>query len=121
MRTQYLDLAGRKYPIRLTLTAAKELTERFGGIDKIGDALGGDVSRNVDSVNDLLTTLLRAGRVYAAACGEQLPPELECAPADLIDLSDISAVIGTVAAAMSDDASREVEAVSKNGEATRGS
>ena len=49
--------------------------------------------------------------------GGELPPELPCRPADLIDVRDRSAIAAIVAASLT-DTSRTVEIEPKNGDAT---
>ena len=66
-----------------------------------------------------LPILMKAGRIYAAEIGEQLPPELKCRPLDVLDASD-PLVLGTVISAIQKGTSRTVETVQKNGEATPG-
>ena len=87
----------------------------------MGDALTGtDMAGQVDALDDVLTTLMKAGHIYASACGEELPPPIPCKPSDLIDAADGTA-LKAVLETMHGDAKREVEAVTKNGEATQGS
>ena len=121
MKTVYIELAGQKHPLRMSLAATKALSERFGGLDQMGEALtGSDVAAKVDALDDVLAILMKAGRIYASACGEELPLPIPCKPSDLIDASD-GTVLKSVLETMRGDAEREVEAVTKNGEATQGS
>ena len=120
MKTVYIELAGQKHPLRMSLAATKALNERFGDMDQMGAALTGEnVGVQIDALDDVLTILMKAGRIYASAFGEELPPPIPCKPSDLIDASD-GTVLKSVLEAMRSDARREVEAVTKNGEATQG-
>lgn len=117
--TQYLEVAGQRHPIRLTLRAVQQLSARFGGIDNMGRILmdTSDMDAQLDALNDVLIILLKAGRCFASLAGEQLPPELPCDPIDVID-TDVASALSVVLSAMRGDSEREVETVPKNGEAT---
>ena len=119
MKVSYIELLGKKYPLCFSLTAATEMEEAFGGLDKLSERLtGGGIARQAVAVNTALEILLKAGRVYASASGMEVPEPLPCAPADLIDVTDgeaVRAIFSTVAG----DAEREVETV-PNGKAGPG-
>ena len=118
MRMSYVEFLGRKYPLCFSMAASQELVEAFGSLDKMADALDetklGEMAAAVDKI---LTILMKAGRIYAQAVGEDVPPELPCRPADLIDITDKQA-INAIFNAMKTDSERSVEAVSKNVKAT---
>lgn len=120
--TVYIDLAGQKHPIRMTLRAAKELNARFGGMDNMAKVLtnNSDVDALLDALNDTLKILLKAGRCYESLIGTELPPPLPCDPIDVID-ANTKETLATIMTAMRSDTEREVETVPKNGEATRDS
>lgn len=124
---QYIELAGVKHPMVMSLAAAKALTEKFGGLDQMGKALAGEggedggnsIIQTVDTLDTVLEILMKAGRVYAAAVGEELPPPLTCGPSELIDVRNNNAV-QAILDTMTADADRTVKTVAKNGEATQG-
>ena len=120
MKVNYIELLGQRHPLCLSLSGAEALSEAFGSLEKMGELLDSqDVSRMAKAVDTILTILLKAGRIYADALGEKLPPELPCRPSDLIDVRDRGAV-EAIFAAMRADAGRDVEAAPKNAAATRG-
>lgn len=122
MNVTYIELAGKKHPLCFSLAVSEKLDEAFGGLEKMQDELDSkSISRISKAVDVVLTALIDAGRVYMTACGEgeTLPPRLNCRPVDLLDVRD-QKVIATVLAAIKGDNAREVEAVTKNGEATQG-
>lgn len=121
MKMSYIELAGKKHPLRLSLGASEKISDEFGSLDSMQKSLlnkdisQGDTIRIIDRV---LTILMEAGRIYASACGDELPPELTCRPVDLIDASD-PAAIQAIISAMKDDTDRTVETEVKNVEATQ--
>lgn len=129
--TVYIELAGQKHPMRMTLRAAKEINAKFGSFTAMGEALKGPVAPDgegtsatadavdarINAINELLKILLKAGRCYESLMGTELPPPLQCDPIDLIDADDTQ-TLTAIFAAMKNDTAREVETVPKNGEAT---
>lgn len=120
MKIKTIELLGEQHPLCFSMTASQNLTERFGSIQAMGEQLmSDDRSIRVDAINDVLTELLRAGRIYAKAKGEELPREITCKPVDIMppDTAEPVALIISVLAA---DAKREVEVenTGKNAEAT---
>lgn len=117
-----INLAGREYPLCFSFTAMKRISERFGSIQKMGEALdraSDDIAAFVDALNDTLKILIEAGRIYAAHNGMEVPPPLDCEPADLLDNSSMGALTA-VFAAINGDSKRTVEvAPGKNAEATQ--
>ena len=120
MKVSYVEFLGQKHPICFSLAASEQLVEAFGSMEQFANELdGGDLAKTARAVDITFQILLKAGRVYASAIGEELPPELPCRPADLIDVRDKSA-IAAIFAAIRSDTSRTVEVEPKNGEATPG-
>lgn len=120
MRVSYVELLGEKHPLCFSLAASEELSEKFGGLEKMQNALeSGDITRLAKAVDVVLSCLMKAGRIYVKAMGGELPNELPCRPADLIDVTDGEAV-KAIFTAISADTSREVEAKGKNARATQG-
>lgn len=120
MKVSYIELLGKKHPMCFSLTAATEMDEAFGGLDSMTDQIReGSLVQQAKAVNKAVEILLKAGRIYASACGMELPDPLPCAPADLIDVTD-GAAVRAIFSTISGDTEREVEAFLKNGEATPG-
>ena len=120
MKVSYIEFLGEKHPVCFSLSASEELSEKFGGLEKMQKNLtSGDIAKVSAAVDAVLTCLMKAGRIYVGAMGGDLPPELPCRPADLIDVTDKSAV-ESIFAAIQADTSREVETKGKNAKATPG-
>ena len=120
MKVTYIELMGKQYPMCFSLTAATEMDDAFGGLKHLSDRMqAGNLAQTSAAINTALEILLKAGRIYASACGMEIPDPLPCAPADLIDVTDGEAV-KSIFSAISGDTVREVETVPKNGKATQG-
>lgn len=120
MRVSTIELLGKKYPMCFSLTAATEMDEAFGGLENLPARINsGGLAQQMAAINTALEILLKAGRIYALASGQEVPEPLPCAPADLIDVTD-GAAVKAIFSAISNDTEREVETVPKNGEAAQG-
>lgn len=120
MKISYVEFLGRKYPCCLSLAATERLSAAFGGLSEMQKAISGEnLAGAATAVDTVLEILMNAGRIYAQAVGETVPPELPCRPSDLIDVTDGSA-IRAIFDVIRTDSDREVEAEPKNGEATQG-
>ena len=112
MKVTYVEFLGQKHPLCFSLAASEKI------LDAMSDAItGDDLANKVHAIDRVLQILMKAGRIYASACGEDLPPELPCRPADLIDVRDPKAT-QAIFDVMRSDTERTVEAEGKNGEAT---
>lgn len=121
MADYHITLAGHDYPMRFTLGAARRMTERFGDLSKMGEALSdGGTSEQLDALNFVLKVSINAGMAYNRMMGLEVPPALQCEPEDLLDLQSASDAMMEIQRMMSGDMNREVETVSKNGGATQG-
>lgn len=120
MKVSYVEFLGQKHPLCFSLAASEAILEEFQSLGAMSDAITGeDVAKKVHAIDRVLQILMKAGRIYASACGEDLPPELPCRPADLIDVRDPKAT-QAIFDVMKADTERTVEAVGKNGETTSG-
>lgn len=120
MRVSTIELLGKKYPMCFSLTAATEMDEAFGGLEKLSERMqSGTLAQQAAAINRALEILMKAGHIYATASGMEVPEPLPCAPADLIDVTD-GAAVKAIFSAISSDTGREVETVPKNGEAAQG-
>ncbi len=52
-RSAAIEIGGKKYELLLTTKATKEISEKFGGLEKIGDAL-----KDAKDVNDALSIVV---------------------------------------------------------------
>lgn len=120
MKVTYVEFLGQNHPLCFSLAASEKILEEFKSLDAMSDAItGDDLANKVHAIDRVLQILMEAGRIYASACGEDLPPELPCRPADLIDVRDPKAT-HAIFDVMKADTDRTVEAEGKNGEATSG-
>ena len=110
MRISYIELLGNKYPLCFSLSATEKLIEEFGSLEEMQNALS---SNSIKAINATLDVLMEAGRRYCEVAHIDCPAPLPCRPADLIDLSDPSAV-SAIFSAMSGGNEREVEVAEKN-------
>lgn len=121
MRIDYIELLGTKHPVCFSLSAAREIGEHYGGMDKLDASIkDGDVSKLAEAVDVITEALLKAGRIYDKMRGVELPPKLECRASDIIDVTDAD-MIAQIFSVLQTDSKREVEAeTSKNAETTQG-
>ena len=120
MKLGYLELLGQKHPLCFSYAAAAELEEAFGSLEAMGDQVDSEkLSVSVPATNTLLEVLMKAGRIYAKAMGEELPPELPCKPVELIQANQRREVI-VAFRTITGHSAREVETEGKNAEATQG-
>lgn len=117
MRVSYIELLGQKHPMCFSLTASAELDAAFGGLESLSDRIqSGSLAQQAEAINRAVEILMKAGRVYAAAMGMDVPDPLPCAPADVIDVTD-GAAVRAIFSTIAGDTEREVETEGKNGEA----
>lgn len=117
MKVSYIELAGRKYPMCLSLSAAAALEDTFGDLTKMGEALThGSIRDKTAAVNDVLRILIAAGRTYVLAEGGEVPELLNCAPSDVLDVTS-GAAVKAIFSTITGDTKREVEAEPKKAEA----
>lgn len=120
MKVHYIELLGKKHPLCFSMAAAEELDEHFGGLDKMADALTSkDIKVVAKATDKVLMEMLKAGRIYAGAMGEELPPAIPCKPSDILDPREGRA-ISAIFAALKGDSARKVR-TQGNAEATQGS
>ena len=120
MKISYIELLGKKYPLCFSLAASEKISDEFGSMEKMTKSLkSNDFGTMAKTVDAVLTALMDAGQIYCRMANIECPPPLECRPADLIDLSDPTA-IQAIFEAMAVGNEREVEVVSKNAKTTPG-
>ena len=121
MKVSYIELLGEKHPLCFSLSATEEIVEEFGGTEQMTDAItSGDTVSQLRAVDKVLDILLRAGRRYCEAAGIEMPAKaLRCRPADVMDVTDPSAV-QAIFSTISADSARTITATPKNAEPTQG-
>lgn len=120
MKRSYIELLGEKHPLCFSMSAVEEIAEEFGDVDAMSSVLtSGKQSDKIRAASKVLDILLRAGRRYCLAMGEDLPPALPCSVADILDPTD-TAGIQAIFDTMRQDTAQEVEAKSKNASPTQG-
>lgn len=119
MKVQHIELLGKKYPLCFSLAVAEELDEHFGGLDKMADELTSkDIKKVARATDVVLVAMMKAGRIYAGAMGEEVPPPIPCKPSDLLDPREGRA-ISAIFTAVKSDGARKVR-TQGNAEATQG-
>lgn len=116
MRLHYLEIKpGERHPMCFSLSATEAIIDRFGSLDAMRRAMedSEDAAARLRAIDDVLTALLDAGRRYCAEMGVDMPPPIRCRPADLIDVSDPSA-IRAIFETIQGDSARTIEARGKN-------
>ena len=120
MKIGYIHLAGEDHPLCFSLSAAEKITAEFGDMEGMGKALSGsNMNVQLAAISKTLDILLDAGRKYAEVMGMDLPRKLPCKAADIIDITDESA-IKAIFSAVQAGSDRDVEVASKNVEAGQG-
>ena len=70
MRTSVIEINGEKHLLCFNLYAVKECSERYGSIVGINDAVhAGAEGKRIEECLWLLSTLMRAGEMYAKESG----------------------------------------------------
>ena len=114
MKVTYINLLGEEHPMCFSLSAIEEISDTFGSVDAMSEAVESDnVALKLSAVSKLLNILIKAGRRYGALVGMELPKEIKGNVGDLIDISDPEA-ISKVFEAIANDSEREIEVKSKN-------
>ncbi len=120
MHVTYIELLGERHPLCFSLAAVEAMEAAFGSLEGMSAELNcGQLGRIAKAADTALAILLKAGRIYCSASGQELPQALPCRPADVIDVTD-KETISAIFRAMSGDSRREVEAETKNAPATPG-
>lgn len=69
-----IQIAGREYPMALTLGAMSQLDEMCGGFDHVSDAFNGKTTMQVvDTLVQMLSILIRGGCDYQRGMGLEAP------------------------------------------------
>ena len=114
-------ICGEDRVLCYSLRVTKAVTERYGtgGIREKLKSAG--TTETLDAVIWMLTLMMQAGKKYADKNGIPCPPApSEDEMLDEYGLDDLAELYGTFTATMDAGGQQEVEAESKNGEATQG-
>ena len=102
-RAEKVVIGGEEYDLLLTTLATKEIAQKYGGLDKLGDMMqGGDIIQSLDEVAWLIATLANQPIMIANRKNHEKRElltaedvELMTSPADIGNMSDaIMAAIG---------------------------
>ena len=117
MKLSYIELRGEQHPLCYNLYAVEEICDAFGSLDEMRTAIESeDKGQQVSAIGKLLRCLLDGGRAYCDEMEIALPRAVKN-PAALIDVTDpdtVRAIFSTI----NSDKKTEIEAISKNVEAT---
>jgi hypothetical protein len=119
-----IEIAGSKYPLNFSTKAAKEIAQRYDGLENIEDAFSGKaVDAMMDEIIWLLSLLIAQGVAYKRIVeGEDVKgitaDELEV----VLGVADMTDMKGKIMNAMLGGMKREVEVEPdpKNAETTQG-
>lgn len=75
MRTVYIELAGKEYPMSFSLGASKKLTSKYGSMEGLKKAIGtnGDDTKKLDMITELLELLIAQGCARKNAFEKDIP------------------------------------------------
>ena len=80
--TVYIEVAGKEYPMRFSIAAAKAISEKFGSLDNLSEALSGaGEAETLDNVLWVVALLIQQGCAYKNLF-EKDQPVLENAPVE---------------------------------------
>lgn len=128
-RISYIEVAGKKYPLSLSLGATKEICNKFGSMKEMQKALSDteNLAGLIDTLTYVMEVLIRQGCAYINAFGKYLPKEKDlavdedgkCVPITqellevYIDFNNAPKLIEAVVGALGLSQTTEIEAESK--------
>lgn len=122
MKTAKINLDGKEYLLCFSTRVVKKCAERYGGVEKIDEALGSeDAVQALDESLWILAAMLDAGARYAKLNGMEnpAPPDQESLY-DLCDVSDFAGLKGKIMETITAGKAHQVEAApGKNAAATQ--
>lgn len=121
MRTATINIGGKDRLLCFSARVVRSCTERYGGVEHIGEHLSGqDVRKNLDEAVWLLGQMLDAGARYSKMSGLDNPdaPSVE-ELYDLLGMDDFADLRGKISETISNGGTASVKAVApKNAGAT---
>lgn len=128
MRTAKIDICGREYLLCFSARVVRAVTERYGGIEHIDEALSGkggtdgeaNAVRALDEAVWILATMMDGGARYAKHNGLDNPPPMTAEDLlDVLDIGDFARLRVKIAETITNGKEVHVEAEpSKNAETT---
>ena len=121
MRTASIDICGKKHLLCFSARVVRSVTERYGGMENIDEALSTeDTVKALDESVWLLAAMMDGGARYAKMSGLETPPPLTADELlDVMDLNDFVQIRTMIAETMTNGTTRHVEAdPGKNAETT---
>lgn len=121
MRTATINIGGKDRLLCFSARVVRSCTERYGGVEHIGEQLNGhDVEKNLDEAVWLLGQMLDAGARYAKMSGLENP---DAPPVDdlydLLGMDDFAGLRGKISETISNGGTASVKAAApKNAGAT---
>lgn len=123
MKMARMTVDGVSYPLCFSLRVIKQCTDRYGSVEKIGEALDtADSMKALDEAIWLLAAMMAAGERYAKKHDLPAPPALSVDDLyDVSDTNDLAAMKDRIFETITDTSAAEVEAASagKNAETTQ--
>lgn len=71
-KTVYVEIAGKNYPMRFSLGAAKEINKKYGSLEKMQESLTSEEDA-VDAAAFLMEILIRQGCAYKNIFEKDMP------------------------------------------------
>ena len=122
MKTGKIEILGKEQTLCFSTRVTSHCIEKYGSIDAMFDALGGDdLGKALEQSLWLLSEMLDAGRRYAKFAWDR--EEKAISLDDLLDLyglDDLTALCLALRETVINGSQREVVTEAKNGEATQG-
>lgn len=121
MRTASIEIGGRAHLLCFSARVVRAVTERYGGMENIDEALSTeDTVKALDESVWLLAAMMDGGARYAKMSGLETPPPLTADELlDVMDLNDFAQIRTMIAETMTNGTTRHVEAdPGKNAETT---
>lgn len=113
MKVIPIKLGEVDYPMCMSLTAVERIEEEFGGLEQLMESLtytnAGGLTNVIRAAETVLGIFLDAGRTYATARGETVPPLPDCRLTDLLGVDEMN-FSGLVNEVIGASTTREVEA-----------
>lgn len=133
-RITYVEIAGKKYPLSFSLSALKEISNRFGGIEEMYAFLTEEkksIEEVLEAISFMLSVMIKQGCAYMNLFLKDVPPvegaryegEYISLSKEEIDLAisafDLEELIGTITECIGSSNARELKAESKNARAPK--
>ena len=110
MRTASIEIGGRAHLLCFSARVVRAVTERYGGMENIDEALSTeDTVKALDESVWLLAAMMDGGARYAKMSGLETPPPLTADELlDVMDLNDFVQIRTMIAETMTNGTKRHV-------------